>query len=153
ARHVTREDMRRARGQLARPEPHKAPDVTYPRLTALAAHAREHGYDERVGRGAFQGVLPARHQVGIFADLASRLIRMHGRHALPSPSNVNAALARIGLHHLFTVSLNARQIGAAKPERRCFERLAQELALAPAEIAYVGDDPLLDVAAARAAGL
>ena len=60
---------------------------------------------------------------------------------------------RIGLDHVFTVSLNARQIGAAKPHPRCFERLAQELALDPGAIAYVGDDPQLDVAAARAAGL
>jgi putative hydrolase of the HAD superfamily len=51
------------------------------------------------------------------------------------------------------VSLNARQIGAAKPHPRCFERLARELALDPGAIAYVGDDPQLDVAAARAAGL
>jgi FMN phosphatase YigB (HAD superfamily) len=50
------------------------------------------------------------------------------------------------------VSLNAGQIGAAKPERRCFERLAHELKARPGEILYVGDDPLLDVAAARAAG-
>jgi putative hydrolase of the HAD superfamily len=51
------------------------------------------------------------------------------------------------------VSLNARQVGAAKPDRRCFERLAQQLGTAPAQMLYVGDDPWLDVEAARAAGL
>ena len=61
-------------------------------------------------------------------------------------------LARIGLDAAFTVSLNARQIGAAKPHRRCFERLARELGLAPQAILHVGDDPRLDVEAARAAG-
>jgi putative hydrolase of the HAD superfamily len=49
--------------------------------------------------------------------------------------------------------LGAREIGFAKPHVRCFERLAQDLDVAPREILYVGDDPLLDVAAARAAGL
>jgi putative hydrolase of the HAD superfamily len=49
--------------------------------------------------------------------------------------------------------LNARSVGAAKPARRCFERLVEELRLEPHEVIYVGDDPLLDVEAARQAGL
>jgi putative hydrolase of the HAD superfamily len=51
------------------------------------------------------------------------------------------------------LSLNARQIGVGKPHPLCFERLAEELRVAPEEIVYVGDDPALDVEAARAAGL
>jgi putative hydrolase of the HAD superfamily len=101
---------------------------------------------------AFEVFLAARNEVEIFADVAPGLARLQQRYALASLSNGNADLARIGLGHLFVVSLNARQIGAAKPQRRCFERLAQELALAAEQIAYVGDDPELDVAAARAAG-
>ena len=50
------------------------------------------------------------------------------------------------------MSLNARELGAGKPERRCFERLASELDCRAHEILYVGDEPLLDVVAARAAG-
>ena len=80
------------------------------------------------------------------------LTRLARRFPLASLSNGNADLARIGLDHLFEVSLNARQIGVAKPHRRCFERLAAELALAPGAILYVGDDALLDVLAARSAG-
>ena len=38
------EDMRRAREQLARREPHMAHDFTYLRTAALAGHARDHGY-------------------------------------------------------------------------------------------------------------
>jgi hypothetical protein len=72
---------------------------------------------------------------------------------VPRLSNGNADLGRIGLEHLFAVSLNARQLGAAKPARQCFERLAAELALPPGELLYVGDDAHLDVLAARAAGL
>jgi putative hydrolase of the HAD superfamily len=68
-------------------------------------------------------------------------------------SNGNADLARIGLAELFVLSLNARQIGVGKPHPRCFERLATELRLEPHQILYVGDDPVLDVEAARAAGL
>jgi putative hydrolase of the HAD superfamily len=150
---LTSEDMRRAREQLARREPDKAHDFTYLRTAALAGHAREHGYDERIAEHAFEVFLAARCEVEVFADVAPALARLRRRYGLASLSNGNADLARIGLEHLFVLSLNARQIGAAKPDRRCFERLAQDLALAPGQLLYVGDDPLLDVEAARAAGL
>jgi len=150
---LSREEMRAAREQLARREPHNAHDVSYLRVAALAAHAREHGYDERIAAEAFEVFLAARNAVEIFPDVAPALARLRLRYALASLSNGNADLARIGLGHVFTVSLNARQIGAAKPHPRCFERLAQDLALDPGAIAYVGDDPQLDVAAARVAGL
>ena len=150
---LSREQMRAAREQLARREPHNAHDLSYLRVATLTAHAREHGYDERVALDAFEVFLAARNVVEIFPDVAPALSRLRQRYALASLSNGNADLARIGLDHIFNVSLNARQIGAAKPHPRCFERLARELALDPGAIAYVGDDPQLDVAAARAAGL
>ncbi|MGN6452645.1 MAG: HAD family hydrolase [Steroidobacteraceae bacterium] len=150
---LSRAEMRAAREQLARREPHNAHDVSYLRVAALAAHAREHGYDERLAAQAFEVFLAARNEVDVFPDVAPALARLRRRYALASLSNGNADLARIGLEDTFAVSLNARQIGAAKPERRCFERLAHELLLPTAAIAYVGDDPQLDVAAAQAAGL
>jgi FMN hydrolase / 5-amino-6-(5-phospho-D-ribitylamino)uracil phosphatase len=150
---LSREQMRAARERLARREPHNAHDVSYLRVTALAIHAREHGYDERLAGEAFEVFLAARNEVEVFADVAPALERLRRRYALASLSNGNADLARIGLETAFSVSLNACQIGAAKPQRRCFERLAQELLLPAGAIAYVGDDPRLDIEAARAAGL
>lgn len=152
AHSLTPEDMRRARERLAQREPHNAHDVTYLRVAALAAHAREHGYDAGIAQQAFEVFLAARNQVELFADVAPALARLARRLPLASLSNGNADLKRIGLDHVFAVSLNARQIGAAKPHPRCFERLAAELGLQAREILYVGDDALLDVVAARAAG-
>jgi FMN hydrolase / 5-amino-6-(5-phospho-D-ribitylamino)uracil phosphatase len=149
---LSAEDMRHARAQLAQREPHNAHDVSYLRLSALTAHAREHGYDDGVAAAAFAVFLEARNEVEIFADVAPALARLGRRYALASLSNGNADLTSIGLDHVFRVSLNARQIGAAKPERRCFEYLARALALDAHTILYVGDDPLLDVEAARNAG-
>jgi FMN hydrolase / 5-amino-6-(5-phospho-D-ribitylamino)uracil phosphatase len=145
-------DMRAAREQLAREEPHHAHDVTYLRLTALARHARDCGYREDIAARAFEVFLAARCEVEILPDVRPALARLGRRFRLASLSNGNADLRRIGLDSAFAVSLNARQMGAGKPDRRCFERLARELGLTAPEILYVGDEPWLDVAASSAAG-
>jgi 2-haloalkanoic acid dehalogenase type II len=147
------EQMRMARMQLAAREPHKAHDFTYLRIASLAQHARECGYDERIAEAAFEIFITARNQLDLFADVRPGLHRLRARYALATLSNGNADLGRIGVADLFSVSLNARGVGAAKPDRRCFESLVERLHLEPQEVIYVGDDPLLDVEAARAAGL
>jgi len=45
------------------------------------------------------------------------------------------------------------ELGAAKPDPRCFAAALARLGLTPAESVYVGDDPASDLAAARRAGL
>ena len=147
------EEMRAARERLARSEPHNAHDFTYLRITALAAHARECGYGEGVAERAFEVFFAARNELQPYADVQPALERLRARYTLASLSNGNADLERIGLARLFSISLNARQIGAAKPHPRCFEQLVRDLRLEPRNILYVGDDPFLDVAASRAAGL
>jgi putative hydrolase of the HAD superfamily len=145
--------MRTARMQLAAREPHNAHDFTYLRIASLAQHAREYGYDESIAEAAFEIFITARNQVDLYADVRPGLERLRARYALATLSNGNADLGRIGVAELFSVSLNARSVGAAKPDRRCFERLVEDLRLEPREVIYVGDDPLLDVEAARTAGL
>jgi FMN hydrolase / 5-amino-6-(5-phospho-D-ribitylamino)uracil phosphatase len=146
-------EMRATRESLAREEPHNAHDFTYLRVASLARHARECGYDEEIAHRAFEVFFAARNELEPFADVRPGLERLRSRFALATLSNGNADLARIGLSDFFVLSLNARQIGVGKPHPRCFERLAEGLRLEPHDIVYVGDDPLLDVEAARAAGL
>jgi putative hydrolase of the HAD superfamily len=150
---VSIEEMRAARESLAREEPHNAHDFTYLRLASLSRHARECGYEEEVAQRAFEVFFAARNDLDLFPDVRPALERLRARFPLATLSNGNADLERIGLGDFFVLSLNARQIGIGKPHPRCFERLASELRLAPPEILYVGDDPVLDVQAARAAGL
>ena len=147
------DDLRASRLALAAREPHNAHDFSYLRIASLAQHARECGYDESISEAAFEIFIAARNQLDLFADVRPGLNRLRARYALASLSNGNADLGRIGAADLFSVSLNARSVGAAKPDRRCFERLVQDLHLEPHEVIYVGDDPLLDVEAARSAGL
>jgi 2-haloalkanoic acid dehalogenase type II len=147
------DDMRAARLALAAREPHNSHDFTYLRIASLAQHARECGYDESIADQAFEIFMAARNQLDLFDDVRPGLQRLRVRYTLATLSNGNADLGRIGLADFFSVSLNARGVGAAKPDRRCFERLVTDLGVEPREVIYVGDDPLLDVEAARAAGL
>lgn len=150
---VSLSEMRAAREQVAREEPERAHDFTYVRTAALMRHARACGYEEAIAEQAYEVFFRARNELDLFADVRPALERLRPRYALATLSNGNADLELIGLADLFEVSLNARQIGAAKPDRRCFECLARALRAPPEAILYVGDDPWLDVAAARAAGL
>jgi len=147
------EDMRLARLELAVSEPHNAHDFTYLRIASLARHARDFGYSEAIAEQAFEIFFAARNELDVFEDVRPGLARLRTRFELATLSNGNADLDRIGLADCFTVSLNARGIGAAKPARRCFEQLVNALRLEPSEVLYVGDDPILDVEAARAVGL
>ncbi len=146
------DEMRAARMQLARDEPHRSHDMTYLRRTTLARHARDCGYAEALADRALEVFLTARSELEPYPDVRPALARLASRYALATLSNGNADLGRIGLAGWFSVSLNACGVGAAKPHPRCFETLARELALPPGAILYVGDDPARDVMAARNAG-
>ena len=76
AARLSSHDMRLAREALALREPHNAHDVTYLRRTALAAHAREHGYEEALAEEAFAVFLAARNEVAVFPDVLPALARL-----------------------------------------------------------------------------
>jgi putative hydrolase of the HAD superfamily len=64
-----------------------------------------------------------------------------------------AALLALGVEHRFDAVIVSGEVGIAKPEPEIFE-LALDTLGAPAEQAWhVGDNPVIDVAGAKAAGL
>ncbi len=62
-------------------------------------------------------------------------------------------LARSGLADFFSAVLISEEIGMAKPDPRFFRAAGEALGLAPADLLCVGDNPVADVAGARAAGI
>jgi putative hydrolase of the HAD superfamily len=62
-------------------------------------------------------------------------------------------LASLAIHHLFHVIVLPADVGAAKPDRALFDAALKRLGLAGEQVAYVGDHAVLDLAAARGAGL
>ena len=64
-----------------------------------------------------------------------------------------AKLRRTGLLVEFDVVCTSERIGFSKPDVRAFAVLASELGVEPGACLFVGDDPMKDVAGARAAGM
>jgi putative hydrolase of the HAD superfamily len=146
------EAMRSARVALAAEEPERAHDLTWLRTESLARHAEACGYPRSVAQAAFDEFFAARNEVEVYGDVLPALERLAGRFRLGALTNGNADLRRIGLARHFTVTLTAREAGAAKPHRLAFQRLAGEIGCAPHEILHAGDDPYADVDGARRAG-
>lgn len=142
-----------ARMELARAEPGRAHDLTWLRTEAMTRLALGVGLPARVGAEAFEVFIAARNDVTLYADVLPALALLRQRLPLATLSNGNADLERIGLAPHFQVMLNAREIGAAKPDPRAFAAVASALQMDPGQIAYVGDDPHADVFGARGAGM
>ena len=81
------------------------------------------------------------------------LTQLAARFPLVSLTNGNADIQRIGIAHLFRFSISSRDCGVAKPAPEIFHAACERLGLAPSAVLHVGDDPDLDVAGARMAGL
>ncbi len=150
---VTIEMMRSAREQTAAAHPQMRHDFTFLRKQTLRDHAREFGYAEAMAEEAFDAFIQARNEVDLYADVLPALEQLRTRYRLFTASNGNADLGQIGIAHFFERTIAARQVGALKPDPTIFHKVIEGTDLQAHEVVYVGDDPLLDVAGARGAGM
>ncbi|MFZ9993554.1 MAG: HAD family hydrolase [Steroidobacteraceae bacterium] len=140
------------RRQIAAREPAHAHNMTWLRIEALRELAREHAAPESLAEAAFEHFIAGRHEVEIFEDVAPALTALGEHYQLATFSNGNADIHRIGLGEHFQVSLNAESVGHAKPKAAAFHAVAEAMQISPAEMLYVGDDPINDIDGPRRAG-
>jgi putative hydrolase of the HAD superfamily len=69
------------------------------------------------------------------------------------PPAVEQILARVGLERFFDEILISGRLGIRKPHPAVFTELTKRLALAPAEIVFVGDELQADIVGAQKAGM
>ncbi len=150
---LTLETLRTAREEVAARFPHMKHDFTFLRKQSLREHAAEFGYAEDMVEEAFDVFIRVRNEVELYEDVIPGLTRLSKRYRLFTASNGNADLASIGISHWFERTVAARHVGALKPDPLIFRKVIEGTDLDPAEVLYVGDDPELDVAGARAAGM
>jgi putative hydrolase of the HAD superfamily len=85
------------------------------------------------------------------------LSRLHRRYRLGIVSNFYGNLGTVchnaGIHPFFSVIVDSTRVGCSKPDPRIFQSALDELALAPADVVFVGDSLPRDMAGARAIGM
>jgi putative hydrolase of the HAD superfamily len=145
--------MRELRMRVAAERLDLAHDFTRQRQLTLQHAFAACGVDDAPIETLWEIYFAARNSVELYPDSLPALERITARWPLASLTNGNADLQRIGIHAHFAHHVCARDSGVAKPDPRIFLAAAERLGVAPAEILHVGDDPLLDIAGARDAGL
>lgn len=145
--------LRELRAQVAAERIDLAHDFTAQRYLTMQRAFDACGISEAPLDTLFEVFAAARNSVELYPDALPALERMRAARPIASLTNGNADLERIGLHLHFAHQISARDVGAAKPDARIFLAAAEKLGLAPENILHVGDDPELDVAGARDAGL
>lgn len=145
--------MRQLRAQVAAERLDLAHDFTTQRHLTMQRAFAACGIDEAPLEALWEVYFSARNRVELYPDALPALERLAARLPLASLTNGNADLERIGLHGHFAARMCARDAGVAKPDPRIFHAAAERLGVAPDEILHVGDDPVMDVAGARDAGL
>lgn len=146
-------ELRELCGEIAAARPEIAHDRTRLRKDALQLAAMQAGYPEFDAEAAFAVFYVARNAVELFAEVRPTLERLARRYPLASLSNGNADVRLIGLDDVFSFSLNAIEVGAAKPEPLMFELACHRLGARPGQVIHVGDDPEHDVRGAANAGM
>jgi putative hydrolase of the HAD superfamily len=144
--------LREHRRELMRARPEIAHDVTALRRASLRALLVEHAYPESLAEGAMDAFRKARNRVQPYADAVPVLGRLSRHCPLVSLTNGNAEVHETPLSGLFARCLTAAEAGAAKPAPAMFELAMDWAAATPGESLHVGDDPFLDVEAARVLG-
>ncbi|EIM01733.1 HAD family hydrolase [Rhodanobacter denitrificans] len=145
--------MRALRMQVAAERLDLAHDFTRQRQLTLQQAFAACGVDEAPVEALWEIYFAARNRVELYPDSLPALQRITARWPLASLTNGNADLQRIGIHAHFAHHVCARDSGVAKPDPRIFLAAAERLGVAPGQILHVGDDPAMDMAGARDAGL
>lgn len=147
------EELRTQRQQLMANDPIYQIDLSALRHRALCNALESVGDDIAKVDQAMQVFTAARNDVALFADVRPTLEWLHHRVPLGVISNGTADLHTIGLAQYFDTIVSAPRVGCAKPGAAIFHLACDALRIDPRHALYIGDDPLLDVAAAQRVGM
>lgn len=144
---------RALRAQMNDRHPELAHDYSALRRGAIRLALERAGDDPALADPAFEVFLAERQRVDLFADALPALEYLSRRYPLVALSNGNADVQRVGIGRYFHASVSAREVGAAKPDARIFQRGAQAAGVAPEQVLHIGDDAHLDGVGALQVGM
>ena len=141
------------RRSLMQHHPEVAHDITAVRLLSLQALLQDAGHGPSLAEQALALFREARNRVTPFPDVLPALASLARYYTLVSVTNGNAEAARTPVGDYFRHHYTAAEVGGAKPAPALFVAACEAAGVAPAQALHVGDDPRLDVAAARQLGM
>jgi len=145
--------LRELRAGTERERPDLAGDLRALRCESIRAALARSDEDVGLTDAAYDVFFAERQRVEFYGDVWPALQWLSERYPLVAVSNGNADLRVTGGHHFFQAALNPGTFGSAKPEAAIFHAAASAVGVPPEQMLHVGDDPVLDVAGALAAGL
>lgn len=147
------EVMRMHRHDLMASRPQIAHDLTAVRQESLRNLLAAHGYDDELAVEAMALFLEHRNRVEPYADVIPALLELGVARRLVAVTNGNSDVERTPLRGLFHHALTAADVGACKPDPALFIGALEWGGTSPAQALHLGDDPYLDVEAARSLGM
>jgi putative hydrolase of the HAD superfamily len=147
------EAMRLHRHDLMVRRPQIAHDLTAVRRESLQNLLAAHGYDAELAAEAMVPFLEYRNRVEPYADVIPALLELGVGRRLVAVTNGNSDVERTPLRGLFHHALTAADVGARKPDPALFVGALEWGGTPPAQALHLGDDPYLDVEAARSLGM
>lgn len=147
------DSLRRHRRALMQQRPDIAHDVTAVRRQSLTALLSELDYPTALVDDAMAVFAQHRNHITPYSDAAPSLRQLRQHHQLVSLTNGNADPEQTPLRGLFHHSLTAADAGSAKPHPRLFEMAMTLTNSRPEQTLHIGDEPWLDIDAARQQGL
>ena len=149
--------MRNIRAELLDEDPALAHRVSDLRRGVICRALEKSGYSAAdaasLGDAAFEVFLAARNDVFFFDDALPTVALLAQRYTLGALTNGNSDIARLGLGAYFSFAFTAEKVGRPKPAPDLFLAALAHTGVRPGEMAYVGDHPEQDIAAAHRAGL
>lgn len=145
--------LREHRLSLRAERPEIAHDLTALRLISLRMLLQEFGYADGLAETGMQLFLEHRNRVSPYVDVPPALRILGERYRLVSVTNGNADVERTPLRGLIHGAFRAEDVGAAKPDPALFRAALTLAGVGPERALHLGDDPALDVEAARRLGM
>ena len=122
-------------------------------MTSLRLLLEEFGYSPDLAEEAMAVFLEARNRVNPFPDVFPVLQSLARFYCIASITNGNADVKCTPLKSCFDFSLSAAKVGASKPAPDMFQNAIEQAGIEPIQALHIGDDPVLDVEAARRVGM
>lgn len=149
----SQESLRDHRLAIKAAHPDIAHDITAVRLRSLQVLLAASGYPPALAERGLEIFLRARHRVEPYPEVEEILIKLARDFTLVSLTNGNADIRKTPLGGHVGLALSAAEVGAAKPSPELFLRALAWAGVRVDQAMHVGDDPYLDVEAARRIGM